>query len=273
MWLAGPVREALDRRRVPVVIAEASAMTLAATVATAPLLALHFGQVSLVSLPANLVVAPVVAPVMWLGMSAAAVAQFSPAAAIPLTVVNGPLVAFVDQVADIAARLPHATVDVRVGGVVGVGLGYAGLGVGWHIARAVARRRRRWTGAAPITALVTIAFGLVVVRPHAGVAAPRPGESVVTFLDIGQGDAPLVQRDGAAVLFDTGPPDGGIVTRLRAVGVRRLDALVLTHAQADHEGAAIPVLDRLRPRWILDGGAGWDTPVQRALPAAAAAAG
>jgi competence protein ComEC len=60
----------------------------------------------------------------------------------------------------------------------------------------------------------------------------------VSFLDVGQGDATLLQRDGASVLFDTGPPDGPIVDRLAAAGVRRLDVLVLTHAEADHEGAA-----------------------------------
>jgi competence protein ComEC len=120
------------------------------------------------------------------------------------------------------------------------------------------------------------AVTVVVVRTlggAGGVGQPEPGETVVSFLDIGQGDATLVQRDGASVLFDTGPPEGAVVSRLEAVGVRRLDALVLTHAQADHEGAAVTVLERLRPRVVVDGGAGWDTPVQRALPRAAAAAG
>jgi competence protein ComEC len=114
---------------------------------------------------------------------------------------------------------------------------------------------------------------LVLTPRRPPVAAALPGETVVSFLDIGQGDATLVERDGTSVLVDTGPPAGGIVARLHAVGVQRLDALVLTHAQADHEGAAIPVLDRFKPRVVVDGGAGWSTPVQRALPAAAAATG
>ncbi len=48
--------------------AEAAGLTLAATLATAPLIAHTFGTLSLASLPANLAVAPAVAPVMWLGM-------------------------------------------------------------------------------------------------------------------------------------------------------------------------------------------------------------
>ena len=66
--LAAPLRDAAVRRGVPALLAEAGALTLAATLATAPLLAFHFGQVSLASLPANLLAAPAVAPLMWLGM-------------------------------------------------------------------------------------------------------------------------------------------------------------------------------------------------------------
>ena len=48
-------------------LAEATALTGAATLGTAPLIAAHFGQASLVSLPANVLAAPAVAPAMWLG--------------------------------------------------------------------------------------------------------------------------------------------------------------------------------------------------------------
>jgi competence protein ComEC len=112
--------------------------------------------------------------------------------------------------------------------------------------------------------------GLVVARARAGPAPPRPGELVISFLNVGQGDATLLQLDGRSVLFDTGPPDGPIVARIAAAGVRRLDVLVLTHAEADHEGAAGAVIARYRPRLVLDGGAGWPSRVQRTLPAAAA---
>jgi competence protein ComEC len=93
---------------------------------------------------------------------------------------------------------------------------------------------------------------------------------VVSFLDIGQGDATLIQLDGTAVLVDTGPPDGPILQRLGEARVRRLDALVLTHAQADHEGAAPAVMRAYPPRLVVDGGAGWPTGVQRMLAASRA---
>ena len=80
-----------------------------------------------------------------------------------------------------------------------------------------------------------------------------PTDLTVSFLDIGQGDATLIQHGRAAVLVDTGPPDGPILTRLRAAGVRRLDLLVLTHAALDHDGAAAAVLDALPVGLVLDG--------------------
>jgi competence protein ComEC len=104
------------------------------------------------------------------------------------------------------------------------------------------------------------------------VALPARGELVVSFLDVGQGDATLLQHGGASVLVDTGPPGGPILRRLAESGVQRLDALVITHAEADHEGMALAVLREHRPRLVIDGGAGWPSAVQGALPAALRAA-
>ena len=67
--LAGRVRDGLVRRGLPRGLAEATALTGAATLGTAPLIAAHFGQASLVSLPANVLAAPAVAPAMWLRCS------------------------------------------------------------------------------------------------------------------------------------------------------------------------------------------------------------
>jgi competence protein ComEC len=159
-----------------------------------------------------------------------------------------------------------------------VAAAYAGLGA---ISVAVLQRwreptprplRRPWRRAATAAVAIAITGGLVVARAAGGApAGPAPGELVVSFLDVGQGDATLLQRHGGAVLVDTGPPDGPILRRLTEAHVHRLDALVLTHAQSDHEGAAPAVIRAYDPRLIVDGGAGWPSPVQRALPAAAGA--
>ena len=59
----------------------------------------------------------------------------------------------------------------------------------------------------------------------------------MTFLDVGQGDAILLQPAAApAVLVDGGPPGDGLAGKLRGAGVDRLGAAVVTHEQSDHAG-------------------------------------
>jgi competence protein ComEC len=288
--LAPPLRDALTRRRMPEPVADVAAITVAATLATAPLMALHFEQISLASLPANLLAAPVVAPVMWLGMLGMAVAQVAPALAAPLNVLCAPLLGYLQWVAHGASGAPLAAVPVRLGGTTGLALAYAvpvalGLALvrirrrrprliasGWPRS-ALARAETRVRGAA-LVLVVTVAaavVGVQLVRTRPPQLAP--GELVVSFLDVGQGDAVLLQRDATSVLVDTGPPGGPILRRLAEAGVGRLDLLVLTHAEADHEGMALPVIAAHRPRMVLDGGAGWPTAVQHELPSALSRAG
>ena len=269
--LAPPLRAALARR-LPGPVADAAAITIAATLGTAPLMAMHFGQVSLAALPANLLAAVAIAPVMWLGMLAAAAAQLDPVLATPFTVAAGPLLVFVQWVAHAMAGAPAAVIPARLGSPVALAAAYAVLTAAVLGIRAAWRRAGHVIGPAATIAAVPAAVAVAVAAvPTPTVEPPARGELVVSFLNVGQGDATLLRRDGAAVLVDTGPPDGPILERLAEAGVRRLDALVITHAQSDHEGAALSILDRIPTRLIVNGGAGWPSAVQRSLAAGAPA--
>src|SRR5690606_23214271 len=91
-----------------------------------------------------------------------------------------------------------------------------------------------------VTAVVTVLLLVAVVRP----SGPGAGSWGVAACDVGQGDA-LVVRSGphSAVMVDVGPPGQAAARCLRALGVRHLDLLVLTHAHQDHVGGLAPVLD------------------------------
>ena len=89
--------------------------------------------------------------------------------------------------------------------------------------------------------------------------APAPGEAWVTTLDVGQGLAVLVRTAHHALLYDAGPSygpeadSGGrvVLPFLRAQGVARLDAMMLTHADRDHVGGALSVLQATETGRVL----------------------
>ncbi len=193
-------REALRRARVPGPLADALAVTAAATLATAPLMALHFEQVSLASLPANLVAAPAVAPVMWLGMGSIALAQVAPVLCAPLNVVNGSLLAYLEWVAHVAAQPPAAALPVRIGGPAGLAATYAAGGAALAAAGRMWRRagpERRRLAVPPAVGAVVLA-ALVLAASHHGPALPRPGELVVSF------EKTALARAAAGGLTDVG---------------------------------------------------------------------
>jgi competence protein ComEC len=253
LLLAGKATSAMTERRVPAGLAQAIALTAAATIGTAPLIALHFDRTSLVSLPANVLAAPAVAPVMWLGMTAAAVSQVAPALGQAIAALAGYPLAYLAWLAGAAADVPSAEVQAPAS-LVALACAWVALVIAAsHRMARHGRRRASWRRlvlAAAALAAVVAAGGLL--RPG-GTVVPAPSGARVTFLDVGQGDATLVQERGTSVLVDTGPPDGPLLERLRRAGVRRLDALVVTHAQDDHDGAAAAVLRAMPVGVVVDG--------------------
>jgi competence protein ComEC len=252
-------------------LGEGAAMTIAATLATAPLVAFHFEAVSILALPANLLALPAVAPAMWLGMLAAAAGQVP---GFPLELpnaVNSLLLAYIAQVAAWCGRPGWAYPQVRLGpgGLVAT---YALIGVAAvlapHLHLPSVRRRTggRWRR------LLAIALGLVGLGLawSSGAETPLgpPRGLRVSILDVGQGDAILLQPRGApAVLVDGGPPGAGLAAELRAAGVGRLGAAIVTHDQSDHAGGIRELLGAMPVGRLLHGASGGPT------IAAAAAAG
>ena len=188
--LVPALRTRLGAAGVPRGLAEALAVTIAATLGTAPLIALHFERLSLVSLPANVLAAPAVAPVMWLGTIAGALGQATPALAEPVAALTALPLGYLTWLADAAAALPFAEVAVPSPGPLGVlaiyGLAAAALAA-WRRLQPTARRRARTA-----LALAAVAGGaalVLLVRPPG-----PPRDLTISFLDIGQGDATLIQH-------------------------------------------------------------------------------
>lgn len=73
-----------------------------------------------------------------------------------------------------------------------------------------------------------------------------PSEMKVHFIDVGQGDATLIQSGDAAMLIDAGDDTKGTLLQnyLQKQGVTKLDYLILTHPDADHIGGAAVIITK-----------------------------
>jgi competence protein ComEC len=215
------------------------------TVATAPLTAAAFGQIAWGGVVGNLIVTPaielVVIPATLFGL------------AVPL--VGGALIGAAIAVTTAAAHAVDAlarwtpVIDVLAPSR----LELAAWTLAWLVPFLAYRRRFR--GWLAVTAAVLAAAALLRWHRHAELA--HPGELVVTFLDVGQGDAAVIETPGGATwLVDAGglpgaaprraiEPGAAIARFLAARGRDRIDVVVISHPHPDHYLGLAALLDRV----------------------------
>lgn len=270
----------------PTLVREGLAATLAATILTLPIVAAIFGRISLVAPLANVLAVPLFLPLMVAAVLTAIVGVALPSAALPLALGGYAIARLLRAVVETAAGLPAASIEVPRGPVTAILLGVASaaairlaprvaggvppaaraalrrsLRSGRRIAlgayrRASGRSERQGQGRAlqGSAHARTVAVGLVACLAIAAAAvsatALRPGPGLrILALDVGQGDAYLIEVDGHRALIDGGPDP---VRLLAQLGVtlppwdRRVDVVVLTHAHTDHGNGLLPVLARFR---------------------------
>ncbi|HKN94592.1 MAG TPA: ComEC/Rec2 family competence protein [Thermoleophilaceae bacterium] len=274
-WLPGP-------------IAEGAAVTSAATLATAPLLAHHFHAIQLVALPSNLLALPVVAPIMWSGMVQAALgAAGGPALTLAslLGRIDGLLLGYLRAVARWFGDAPHGQASVALRSPVAVVAAYVLMAAAALLVRRLIRslepRAPAWAAEwrrvprlRRFGLVATLVVGVGLAGWWATGPPGPPRQLTVSFLDVGQGDATLIQDpSGAAVLFDGGPPEARAARLIRNLGVKRLSLVVATHQSRDHQGGLHEVLRRFPVGLMLDGGDGTRDPDFRALEQEADARG
>jgi competence protein ComEC len=238
-----PLERRLEGYPVPRPLRIVISVSVACGVATAPILMAHFGATPVFSIVSNALAAPVVAPLLALAFAAAALAPLVPSAAAALAWLGGWLAAYLAGCARLIGGLPHAQAASWT-----ALLALAGAaGFVWLALRVPPPRGRR-----VLVLLLLAATLLVAWRSRPEHTPPPPAGLRLTFLDVGQGDAVLLQVREGAVLVDQGPPEGEVARQLRRLGVRRLAALVLTHPQRDHVGGAADVLEDLHVDVVLD---------------------
>ena len=243
------------------------AMTVAATLATLPLVAFYFQRVSLVGLPTTLLVLPALPFILVTQAVAGLVGLLSTGLAQPLGWLAWLATAYLTGVVGLVARLPGASIDT---GQVAPFLvwAYYGLLAALYVRPPLLRSLYRWrTPFENMPRSLPLGDRGVpwwVVAPVASLAAllwiaalSQPDDRLrVAFVDVGQGDAAFIEGPrGQQVVVDGGPDPVEFVQFLgerMPFRDRTIELIVLTHDHADHVDGLIEVLRRYDVERVLE---------------------
>jgi competence protein ComEC len=285
---------ALLPRRLPAYVRDGIAAGAAASALTTPIAALHFGQASWVGIPGSLVAVPLLATALAGLLVALLVAALTGATTGPHALLADVPLRLLEWAAELGARVPgghgyiggptvlallaavaaaivlrRALAGDRTGrGSPRAGGGWLGAGVAdaapppSHAPDAAFERHAAGRRAARLRRAVAVAGAIVVAAWAPRVLALPDTTLAIHAIDVGQGDAFAIRTPrGRWILVDAGPrsarSDAGrdrVVPFLLRHGARRIEALILTHPDADHIGGAAAVLDAFDVGLVIDPG-------------------
>ncbi len=241
----GPGDRSGRLQRLGTLLATSAAASLAATLATVPIVAGLFHQVSLVSVLTNVIALPLSTAVTALSAGATLLAALHDAPAALALIFAGLSAEWLIALSRSSASLPFATA------VLPSFSAFASLL--WFIGLAAIRLHQPWrTWPARLGAACAAGLAILAAAHVFGPAFSR--ELQVTFFSVGQGDAVLVRFPGGrTLLVDAGgDPSGGfdpgrriLLPAFAELGVSRLDAFVLSHPHPDHLLGALSLFGRI----------------------------
>jgi competence protein ComEC len=209
----------------PTFVANSLSPPIAAVLMCAPILVALSGYLGLMTVLANLLAAPMVAPITIIGFLAALISPLSPTlSSVLLFIIRWPA-RWIAGVAHWAAGFPVLQMSTGLWGFIGVGvLSLAAFGV------FVIWRSHK----------IVIVILLIVTLTFAWLGQWPVGDWQIVNCDVGQGDSLVINLgDHRGIVIDTGP-DAALEDRcLSRLGITSVALLILTHFHADHvEGVA-----------------------------------
>jgi competence protein ComEC len=196
-------------------LAQVIAIPLAATFMCTPIILAISGLFSLVSIPANVLAGPVVAPITIIGFIAALLSPILPSVSHILLVAIKPLAQFIVWISNIASELPVLMLPKSY------------LGAVIAILVIALMKFKKWLA----LFLLLIIATLIIVLP-----GRWPGSNwAVANCNVGQGDGMAINLgNNEALVIDVGPDSKLMDDCLSDLGVKRIPLLVLSHFHADH---------------------------------------
>lgn len=254
------------------------AVTLAPLLATTPIVAYNFSQVSPGGIISNLLVIPWVEFLTIFGFLTTVIGFFF----LPLAQLLGNtlwlMLVILEKIVDLVPNLPGACFYVAAPSFVIIAGYYGGLIV--LIEKLKQEEKIRFTKKR-LAFVCLIIFSLFVWDRAVSAAPLGDKQLTVTFIDVGQGDSALIETPGGKkILIDGGGIDGRktmdegqetqdaigekvLVPFLHRKGINHLDLVILTHPHADHLGGLIPVLKEIPVAEVLDSGQTYNSQAYR----------
>jgi competence protein ComEC len=238
-------------------------VTLAAQITTLPLIVFHFGRLSTISLLTNLLILPVQAPLMILsGLASIAGLLWLPLGQLLAWPAYLPLW-WTISVVQITARVPGASLSVPLGlpGLLAIYGFLATATVLWARHKEVIMRH---LGSFPTLKISLAGAALSLMAAISFVAGRPDGRLHVTFFDVAEGEAILVQTpSGRQVLIDGGKDPDLVLAHLgRTLSFwdRSLDLVIATHPDSEHANGLPAVLTDYRVGALITNGAASGSP-------------
>jgi len=243
------IPEPLEEFKIITPVWQLFAVSLAAQVGTIPFTAYYFGKVSLISLFANLIVVPLVGFIVTIGLTGALLGIISMWVASVFSEVNNLIAWFTLTFVKLVEQVPYAVVNTAMFGWKETALYSIVVTLLFNLKNKTLQKRIIFAG---------LFFGNIFV--YSSVFSNEEKNFRVTFLDVGQGDAAVIEfPTGETIVIDAGPKaenyDAGekiVAPYLRRRGITTLDAIITTHPHADHLGGVPFLMKNFTVRRTID---------------------
>jgi len=273
-------REALGategRRKGVGFVIDSLSFTLGAVLAIMPIIAFYFHQISLVVLPANFFALPALPGAISTAALVAVFGLFAPPLAQVLGWVTWLFLSYMIEVIEFFSSLPFASIELKEVGAPFVWGYYVVLGAGlwacsnWSRLGATMSKAKARLSLVPelfrrVPAKFVVPLLIVVAALVWTAAFTVPDNRLhVFFLDVGQGDAILIQKGHQQILIDGGPDPEKICLELGdklPFWDRTIEMVILTHPDVDHITGLVEVLQRYEVKQVLTSGQECDSSV------------
>ena len=231
------------------------AVSVAAQLATAPIIVTAFGQLSVVATAANLIVVPLLSASVGIGLLTVLGAAVHPMIATVLNGTNWVTLSAGAWVAEFCARPDWAAITLVAPSAASLVVFACAL-----LAIVESVRTSRWGG-------VVVLVGLTAANIQVWSSLLPSHHVVMRVLDVGQGDGILISfPNGKHMLVDGGiagfGEDAGervVLPALRHLGISRIDVVVASHPHADHVGGLVTVMQKVDVGHYVESGQRYGT--------------